>query len=47
MAAGFSAAESQAAGAELAVDEAAFCDASSVIAFLTEEHTVIDQITAQ
>jgi hypothetical protein len=29
-------------GAELAIDEAEFCDASTVVTFLTEEHPVIN-----
>ena len=34
--------QGQAAGAELAADEAVFCEPSSVTAFLVEEHIVID-----
>jgi uncharacterized protein (TIGR02118 family) len=40
---GFSSPEGQAAGAALAVDETEFCDSSTVVAFLTEEHAVIER----
>lgn len=42
MVAAFSSPQGQAAGAELAADEAVFCEPSSVTAFLVEEHIVID-----